>query len=251
VSKRSLRTRKATKNDLGIVEKWLRAEFEEKDEGFYCNWPVIKNAFKNKDLIVLSSDDEIVGFVTTAAKGADIIEIRPDARGKGYGARLAEWAIDAAYKRGNCVFEGECSPESSIPFWQKMGLTISRDRRGCGGGKYAYKVLEHRFLLGDGPLAPFVIGFYPEKRNWDKFTEPFLTCSGKGELLKDNSLQLPTRAICFVPEIGDLADCVVRVVVNDTLLFEGKVKYREAKALGMSIDPGGIYFLERILLKTE
>src|ERR1039458_5601831 len=51
-----------------------------------------------------------------------------------YGRRLAEWAITSAIDRGNSVIEGECSPESSAPFWEKMGFIVSQKRRIFGGG---------------------------------------------------------------------------------------------------------------------
>ncbi len=68
----------------------------------------------------------------------------------------------------------------------------------------------------------------------------------EAQLLKDGSLQLPERAICFLPEIRDFVDCVVRVTVNGTTLFEDKVKRPEANSIGVSRDVGGIYFLDKI-----
>jgi hypothetical protein len=67
--------------------------------------------------------------------------------------------------------------------------------------------------------------------------------------LKDGSLRLPKRAICFVPEEGN-SECVVRIVTNDVMLFEGKLKRPEAKTLGVSRDAGGIYFIDRIPSRT-
>ena len=61
-----------------------------------------------------------------------------------------------------------------------------------------------------------------------------------------SSLQLPERAICFLPEITYFNDCVVRVAVNGTTLFEDKVKRPEASSIGVNRDVGGIYFLDKI-----
>ena len=61
-----------------------------------------------------------------------------------------------------------------------------------------------------------------------------------------SSLQLPERAICFLPEITYCNDCVVRVAVNGTTLFEDKVKRPEANSIGVNRDVGEIYFLDKI-----
>ena len=47
--------RNATKKYLAAVEKWLRTEREQTGEGFFCNWSVIANACKRKDLFVLAA----------------------------------------------------------------------------------------------------------------------------------------------------------------------------------------------------
>jgi|ERR1039457_4943143 GNAT superfamily N-acetyltransferase len=95
--------RNETKKDLAAVEKWLRAEHEQTGEGFFCNWSVVAAAFKRKDVFVLAADDDIVGFVVDAPSGPDIVEVRPDKRGMGYGRRLAEWAITSTACRAAVV----------------------------------------------------------------------------------------------------------------------------------------------------
>jgi GNAT superfamily N-acetyltransferase len=238
--------RKATEKDLVALESWLRAEHEQTGEGFYCNWGVITEAFKRKDLAVLAAGGDVLGFVADAPGGADIVEVRPDMRGRGYGRRLAEWVIDGAFRRGNSVIAGECAPASSVPFWTRMGYEISSDRTGPSGGIYAYKLLERRFTLNAGPRFGFGIAFCPNARDWDKKTKPFREYTGEAEGLKDDSIQLPERAICFAPDIRNTADCVVCITVDGRTLFEDKVKRPEAKSLGVCSDPGGVYFLDKI-----
>jgi GNAT superfamily N-acetyltransferase len=248
---RRVTIRKATRKDLASVETWLRKEREETGGGFYCNLAVIANAFKREDLAVLAVNGEVLGFVADAPLGADIVEVRTDARGKGYGRKLAEWAINATYRRGNSVMQGECAPKSSAPFWEKMGFTIVHGRGSASGGIYAYKLLQRQFNLNGGPRVPFEIAFHTATRSWDKSTKPFREYVGDAELLNDKSLQLPERAICFAPEISNLADCVVRISVNGCELFENKVKRPEAKSLGVCMDRGGIYILDRIFPLKE
>jgi hypothetical protein len=242
--------RNATKRDLAAVKKWLRAEYELKGEGFFCNWSIIDHAFKRKDLFVLDVVGDVLGFVVDGRRGPDIVEVCPEKRGMGYGRYLAEWAISSAFKRGNSVFEGECAPVSSVPFWEKLGLTVVRSRIGPGGGLYAYKILERKIALGAGPRVPYEIAFYPPGRDWKKDIEPFRTCSGEAQLLNDGSLQLPERAVCFDPQ-SESYDYVVRVAANGTDLYEDKIRRPKAESFGLCRDPGGIYFLERIVIPAQ
>jgi GNAT superfamily N-acetyltransferase len=242
--------RNATKRDLAAVQKWLRAEYELKGEGFFCNWSIIDRAFKRKDLFVLDVVGDVLGFVVDGTRGPDIVEVCPEKRGMGYGRYLAEWAINSAFKRGNSVFEGECAPASSVPFWEKLGLTVVRSRTGPGGGLYAYKILERKIGLGAGPRVPYEIAFYPPERDWKKDTEPFRTCAGEAQRLNDGSLQLPERAFCFDPQ-SESHDYVVRIAVNGADVYEDKVRRPKAESFGVCSDPGGIYFLERIVISAS
>jgi hypothetical protein len=144
------------------------------------------------------------------------------------------------------VLEGECAPETSVPFWEKLGFKANRNRRGPGGGIYAHKILERRFPLSDGARLPFEVGFYPPARDYIPDTQPFRTYAGEALLRENGSLQLPERAVCFTAEEPHLNDCVVRIVANAILLFEDKVKRPEAKSFGISQDAGYIYHLDRI-----
>lgn len=232
--------RQATAADLNAVKDWLRAEDENSETGFYCNWSIILRAYGRGDLIVLAANDDIVGFISDDASGAEILEIRVDARGNGYGRRLAEWMTTAAFGRGNSVLQIECSPETSKPFWKRMGFIVSQNNR------YAHKILERPFDLIDGPRKPFEVSFYPEARGYKPETQPFRIYTGEAVQLRDGSLQLPERAICFTADEHNFADCIVQIKIDGTLLFEDKVKRPEAECFGVRLDVGHIYYLDKI-----
>lgn len=238
--------RKATKDDLSVVNGWLRAEREETGGGFFCNWSIINRSFQCGRLNVLAVDGDVVGFVADAINGPAILEVRPDARSKGYGRQLAGAAITAAFARDISVLEIDCVSETSVLFWEKMGFTASRNQIGIGGGVYAHRVLRRSLPLADGPRAHFEIGFYPEERVDRLDAQPFRTYAGEGLLLEDGSLRLPERAICFRAEMVNRFDCVVKVAANGALLFADEVKSPKAKAFGVSRDAGGIYYIDKI-----
>jgi GNAT superfamily N-acetyltransferase len=232
--------RKATKRDLTSLKIWLQAEDQQRGRGFFCNWDNrIEPAFTNGGLFVLAVKSDILGFVVDAPRGADIVEVRPDIRGNGYGRELAAWLIEAARKRGNSVVELECSPPTSIPFWEKMGFTVS--------GRQAHMVLQRKVEFREGQRQHFQIDFYPKERDWNKKAQPFQTYSGEALLLKDRSLLLPERAICFTSDYKHNQECRVRIAVETAVLVEDKkLKEAEVESFGVRVDPGGIYFIERV-----
>ncbi len=190
--------RKATKHDLATVRAWLRAESQETGQGFFCNWSIIERSFQREYLTVIADRGEVVGFLADGTNGPSILEVRSDARSKGYGRQLANRAIQAAFARGISVIEISCEPVTSVPFWESMGFEASQTLIGSDGGLYAHKVLQRRFTLADGPRATFEISFYPEARGCNPDTPPFRTYADEGLLLEYGSLQLPERAICFM-----------------------------------------------------
>lgn len=115
--------RRATKKDLAVVEKWLRAEYKRDGKGFYCNWNVIVKIFESKQLFVLAIGEDVVGFVADGWSGPEIVNVRRDKQGMGYGRRLAKWAIASAARRGRSIIKVQCAPTTSLPFWEKMGFT--------------------------------------------------------------------------------------------------------------------------------
>jgi len=238
--------RVAAPHDLASIEAWLRLEREQTGEGFYCNWSIIKRGFDAGNLFVLGTDDDVLGFVLDAPGGPDILEVRPNARKAGYGRRLAELSIAAAYERGISVMEIECAPATSIPFWQKMGFTVVDARVGNGGGAYAFRELERRFKLTTDARTSFSISFYPESRRHELSIKPFRSYAGAAASRPHGLLQLPERAICYAPDIHNLSDCVVCIAIEGQTIFEDRVKYEGAKAVGVMRDAGYNYYLDQI-----
>lgn len=252
----------ANESTMAEVEAWLdleerayqvaQAEWEEAGyegdqprRGFRCNWDSVKRSWREgyAPVDVLIVDGEAVGFLD----GTDIVEVRPDLRGRRYGRLLAQFMIDRAWEEGLSVLEIEIAPASAEPFWKHMGFTVVPDRRGPGGGTYAYQVLHRSFDLAGGERVPFTIGFYTAEERYGDDPTPFARYSGQGERLTDGSVQLPERAYCHHPRHSQWQDYFVKIEVGgETLLFD-KAKYDASKALGMRRDPGYTYFIERVI----
>ncbi len=108
------------------IEKWLSAEWNETNQGFYSNWRMISEAFDKKKLIVITVNDYSVGFVVykiyelTAV--IDITEIKQSERKKGIAKKLINETLDLFKSKGVLVTELFCSPENSEPFWKRIGF---------------------------------------------------------------------------------------------------------------------------------
>jgi len=210
----NIRVVPATPEALAKIKAWLEVEdtvhretldaqeahwdpkVELPTKGFLCNWNLVEKTFETDPgaVQVLLEGDEPVGFID----GLDIMEVRPDLRGRGYGRRLAEFMLDWATRRGYSVAQIEIAPDDAIPFWRRMGFTVANaSRSGPSGGVPAYKILDHRFELGEGPRIPYSVAFYSQARDYDPTVKPFVVFQGEGERLEDGSVQLPQRAFSF------------------------------------------------------
>jgi GNAT superfamily N-acetyltransferase len=252
----------ATEATLAEIELWLKAEqaahdaaaailaerwdsdVEIPERGFLCNWSLVRRAFERDpaNVHVLLADGGAVGFVDKM----DILEVRPDQRGNGFGRRLAEFMVGRAFDQGYSVAEIEIAPESALPFWRAMGFTADLTRQGAGGGIYAFRRFYRPQVLGNGPRVTYRVAFHPSERDWDKATAPFQVFEGQGEVQTGGRVRLPDRAYCFDEAKTTSIDCVVSLDLAGERLFEDKVKRPEAGAFGVKRDAGGVYFLDFI-----
>lgn len=212
--------------------------------GFRCNWDSVNRRWHEgiARVDVLWVDGEPIGFL----EGTDILEIRPDLRDKGYGRLLAKFMIDLARSEGRSVLEIEIAPPTAEPFWRRMEFTVMPDRRGPGGGTYAFLILERHYDLFDGKKIPYAVRFYVSEERYSDNPEPFVSFDGVGERLPDGSVQLPKRAYCFDPSHEQHHDYFVRIELDGTTILFDKVKYETSSAFGVGRDAGYTYFVDRI-----
>ena len=252
----------ATPALLNEIEVWLRAEddayrkasailserwdpeIELPERGFLCNWNLVQRSFGKdpENVHVLLVDGVAMGFVDEM----DILEVHPAHRTKGWGRHLADFMLKWAFDLGHSVAEIEVAPDAALPFWRRMGFTVDMERRGYGGGIYAFRRFERTQALGSGRRAPYRIAFHDKSRDWDPAVEPFSAFAGDGEVRADGTILLPERAYCFNPGRETSMDSVVRIEVDGALTYEDKVKRPTAQAIGLMLDPGGVYFFDHI-----
>ncbi|MGO8117017.1 hypothetical protein AB9F43_20830 [Rhizobium leguminosarum] len=196
----------ADETRLAEIEVWLDAEeaiyqaafkeWEESDyegdppvRGFRCNWNSAKRWWRegNSKIYALVVGDDAVGLLV----GTDILEIRPDLRGSGYGRILAEFMVETVRVDGRSAVKIEIAPSSAEPFWGRMGFTLVEDRSSNGGGTFAYKILPRTFALGDGEKVAYAISYFTQKERYMDEPTPFARFAGLGERLADGRIQLP------------------------------------------------------------
>lgn len=228
------------------LQEWREADYggDEPIRGFRCNWDSVKKRWREgvSKLHVLVSNNAAVGFLD----GTDILEVRPDLRGKGYGRILATFMVQSASEEGRSVIEIEIAPHSAEPFWRYMDFTPVYDRRGYGGGTYAYRVLPRRFELGEGVRVQYVISFLSEAARYSEHPEPFSHFSGQGERLDDGRIQLSDRVFCFNPLDSQHVDYFLKVEVNGHLVHFDKVGSSASKLCGVRRDAGYHFYIECI-----
>ncbi len=119
----------ATKSHIIEILAWLKQELEETEEGFYCERELIVESQQQGEVYCAIDRSKVVGFIVLNRKtpGAfiDILEIKQDCRGKGFGKRLALYAIDRLFESGAEYIKVQCAPRRSEPFWKSLGFLPS------------------------------------------------------------------------------------------------------------------------------
>lgn len=115
-----------TVDHLQELECWLKAEEVETNEGFYCNWHIIRNSFEKNDLVILEYHNLAIGLlvytVSELTVKIDIAEIKPDFRGRGLGRFFVDGFLDVMAKRNILVAELYCKPLAAEPIWKKLSF---------------------------------------------------------------------------------------------------------------------------------
>jgi hypothetical protein len=213
--------------DLDTILCWLKKEYDADDDGkgFWNNRNRIQEAHRKKRLYVLRENDKCVAF-HFKSDIMGVLEVHPDKRGNGYGHMLAERWIASERKKDAVYVAVECAPETSLPFWQTMGFTVTDTEQRL----YAHRVLNKRFTLDDGAeLVDVKIAFYPPGAEHVKKIRPL--SKHRPEAVRDgNNIKLAERVICLQPFDDGL---VVKIQVDSKTLYFGKVRHPQAQALGI------------------
>ena len=241
----------ATDADLKSVMQWLWAEEQDTGIGFWRNQQAIQKSFEEGRMRVLRSDDGVVAFITGRPWYPEILEVRPDCRGQGFGRVMAEHIRDQAIAAGACLIRIECQPPTSIPFWERMGFRLideDGDARYIGG--HAYMPLPQISNDEAGSPIEVEIGLYPTARLWGETAEPILL-SQQTARVREGRMHLPERVILISPKLDGDHDLALRIVVGGEQIFLDKVKREAAWELGVTADPGRTYFIDSLVAPDQ
>ncbi|HTI60413.1 GNAT family N-acetyltransferase [Mucilaginibacter sp.] len=83
--------------------------------------PFVKQYFDSVDLYLVRPDNRISGFLGMSGHEVQMLFLRPDARGKGIGRSLMEFAIN---DRGATRVEVNEQNEQAVGFYQHLGFKV-------------------------------------------------------------------------------------------------------------------------------
>lgn len=108
------------------IREWLLKEDLQSNQGFYCNWHIIEEAFLKHQVAVITKNNLAIGFLYFVngdkVVTIDIAEIKPENRKKGIGRLLMNSCMDRFRQEGKLVTELFCEPKSSEKVWKKLGF---------------------------------------------------------------------------------------------------------------------------------
>ena len=238
---------KATFDDVEATLSWLEREYREDGEGFWSNRCMIRRSFTDGDLWVIHEGGEAVAF-QVGDYGTYMVCVRKDRRCQGYGTALFESSLARAIEDGVTVLAGECSPPSSLPFWQKMGFERYGDTSPWAPITVR-RVLHHEHhVRAQLPKTRVAISFWPEAASYNHSPDvlPFRVCELTGGRLDNGAIILSRRVIGFADDEPG-RDLVVKIEVDgDTRCF-CKAKHEEAMAVGVQRDRhGNTFYIDRV-----
>jgi GNAT superfamily N-acetyltransferase len=234
-----------TREDCGHVLDWLEREFNEGTNDFWHNRGMLSEALEHDRFYVLRDGDEAVAF-QVGEYSPSIANVRKDKQGHGYGTALLEASIARALDDDVNVLDVECSPRTSLSFWQKHGFERYGDMSDWG------KVTARRFLPRSFDLppelsrVPVTITFYPERIKYRRgeHVEPLAVHNVSGAVLPDGVVMLERRVIGLGETTGDL---VIKIEVDDVERYFDKAKYDDAEDAGVRHDwRGDTFYVDTI-----
>lgn len=185
-----------------------------------------------------------MGYQWGGLTAPGILQVKADMRGRGIGRALVQYRIRQALRKDDDLLLIECTPSSSIPFWQKMGFTLHElDGKTC-----AYRILDKALALSPGGVSiPVEIRFYAEEAKWNPLAAPLQVATPPAFVFGGGLIRLSERVHFFERIHAGIRDTVVEVFVNGKSVYRDKAKYDDASRLGLRCcRSGNGYFVDRL-----
>lgn len=117
---------KPNQRHLDNIENWLIEEWETQRKGSYTDLEMIREAFKEKRLNVITENGYAIGFIVYRIHDLiaeiKIIEIKPTERKKGFAKKLIKETLDFFKTESILAVKLFCSPPGSESFWRHIGF---------------------------------------------------------------------------------------------------------------------------------
>src|SRR3569623_1440862 len=233
----------ANLRDLQAIHAWLVDEDRRDIEGnFLCNWSVIENAQRDRELLVFidGASGLPIAFHLGGLVHPGILQVRKEYRRRGIGRKMVDRCASLAYKRDQCLLYIECTPSSSIPFWERMGFRLIEGS--LNGKNFAYRFLKKEFLSRfEGYEVDAVVRFYPDRRNREESTDPYEAATPEARRTRDGVVHFSERVFFHSQLFPDAGDVVVEIQLGGKQVFIDKAKYEEAKRMVVTRCSNGFY----------
>ena len=229
----SLSFRLATAHDVERIYSWLLDHAHRGVHGsFLCNWNLTRKTHENQQLLVAILQSEPIAYMWG---DFGILEVREEFRNNGVGKQLVEFAMKRSLSDNRVAVSIECKPESSIPFWEKMGFEFHDKNE-------ASYVFEKTYVMPvDASPINVEIMFYPEYVKWTPQASPIKSYSPPAVLENQSVIHLRHRVATFVDSAHYQGDAVVKICVDGEVLYFDKAKYAKASAIGVRYESGAFY----------
>lgn len=230
-------------HDVQQIHDWLQEEDALEVHGnFLCNWNLTQQCYEEGTLLVLI--DEIEGIPVAYQWGqllsSGILQVRNGWRGIGLGRLVVEHCVELALQKDEMVLRVECTPRSSIPFWEAMGFTIVEGE--FGENAKSFRVLSKELALPPGgrPISATISSF-PEERKWQEDVPAVASYRPKAIAADDGKVYLAERASFSMSFRRMGRDPVIEIMVDGKLIYRDKAKYQDARDHGVKWCRNGFY----------
>ena len=234
--------RRSTDADMRFIKAWLEAQENDEVHGtFLCNWNLTVEAHEAGKLLVYVDEQsqEVVAYQWEALVHPGILEVRNDMRGQGIGKALVAHRLAEAAEAGHDILRIQCTPRSSIPFWESMGFEVQKNGDVGMQNVYAFRLMPRTLVVPDeGERVQVIVEWYPEMRDWKPETPVERTQVIAG-VREGGMIYLSERALCPNKVVGQ--DAVLRVTVDGEEWLCGKAKHERAADLGVEHCPNGFF----------